>query len=243
MVWTSGVSILHMAPVCGDEVVLVDSTMQARVFSFVTMQFRPASLHLQSIPSAIYSFPDGSCLLCLHDQASQPSLAVYHWETFGSTDGISLDVPKFPLKGAVLTSMVSRGCVFLLGLDIDRQCMKSVAIDITRRATDFVFKQKGSSSTSDNLNAHTLHNSIIDCHKEVWTRFPVYAAVRRRTITSLSERQQKSLTFITEIPTPLFVPYFSELIRAFEREAKKPTGDELRRIEVSAANFETFRTK
>jgi hypothetical protein len=38
------VSILHMSPVCGDEVVLVDSTMQARIFSFVTMQFRWVSL-------------------------------------------------------------------------------------------------------------------------------------------------------------------------------------------------------
>jgi hypothetical protein len=34
------VSILHMSPVHGDEVVLVDSTLQARIFSFVTMQFR-----------------------------------------------------------------------------------------------------------------------------------------------------------------------------------------------------------
>jgi hypothetical protein len=123
--------------------------------------------------------------------------------------------------------------------------MKSVAIDITSSVTDFVFKHKGNSTTSDNLNTsrHILHNSIIDCHKDVWTRFPVYAAVRRRAITSLSERQPKSLTFITERPTQPFVPYFSELIRAFEREAKKPTGDELRRIEVSAANFETFRDK
>jgi hypothetical protein len=40
------VTILHMSPVCGDEVVLVDSTMQVRIFSFVTMQFRWASFVL-----------------------------------------------------------------------------------------------------------------------------------------------------------------------------------------------------
>ena len=209
----------------------------------MTRGTRPASLRLQSVPSAIYSAPDGSCLLVLHDHASQPSLTAYHWETFGSTDGILLEVPKFPLEGAVLTSMVNRGCVFLLGLDIDGQCLKSIAIDIVKRVTDFVFKEKGSSATSNNFQRHTLHNSIIDCHKDVWTRFPVYAAVRRRTITSLSERQQKSLTFITERPTQSFAAYFSELIRTFEKETKKPTGDELHRIEVSAANFERFRNK
>ncbi|KAH9965565.1 hypothetical protein BGW80DRAFT_1345251 [Lactifluus volemus] len=237
------VSISHMSPVCGDEVVLIDSTMQARIFSFVTMQFRPASLRLQSMPSAVYSAPDGSCLLVLHGQAPQASLTVYHWETFGSTDGILLDVPEFSLEGAVLTSMVNRGYIFLLGLDIDEHCMKSIAIDITRRATEFVFKEKGNTSASDNNSRQTLHNSVIDCHRDVWTRFPVYAAVRRRTITSSSERQQKTLTFITERPTQPFAPYFSELIRTFERETKKPTGDELRRIDVSTATFETFRDK
>jgi hypothetical protein len=33
-------SILHLSPLCGDEVALVDSTAKIRVFSFVTLQFR-----------------------------------------------------------------------------------------------------------------------------------------------------------------------------------------------------------
>jgi hypothetical protein len=139
--------------------------------------------------------------------------------------------------------MVSRGCIFLLGLDIDEHCIKSITIDITRKVTEFMFKKKGGTATSVNGSGLTLHNSIIDCHKEVWTRFPVLAAVRRGTITSLSKRRQKSLTFITESPTQPFVPYFSELIRTFERATRKPTGDELRRIDVSASNFESFRDK
>lgn len=37
----TGISILHVAFVCGnEEVVLVDSSSQARIFSFVTLQFR-----------------------------------------------------------------------------------------------------------------------------------------------------------------------------------------------------------
>jgi hypothetical protein len=139
--------------------------------------------------------------------------------------------------------MVDRGCIFLVSLDIDAHCMNSISIDITRKVTEFRFKEKGSTTMSDNGSRGTLHNSIIDCHKEVWTRFPVLAAVRRRTITSLNERQQKSLTFVTEIPTQPFAAYFSELIRTFEKATRKPTGDELRRIEVSALNFELFREK
>jgi len=159
-------------------------------------------------------------------------------ETFGSTEGIALDVPEFPLDGAVLTSMVSRGRVFFLGLDINTQTVKSVAIDITKKVTELMFKEKGS---KDGPNTRlTQHNCLLDCHAEVWTRFPVLPAVKRRTITSLSDRRQKTLTFITGNHARPFVSYFSNLVQTFEKTMRKPTGDELSGIKVSAAQFRPF---
>jgi len=204
---------------------------------------RPASLQLPSPPSAVYSSPDGSCLLVLQAQGSQPSLTAYHWETFGSTGGIPLQIPTVPLEGAVVTSMVSRGRVFLLSLDIDAQCVNSVAIDITRKVTEVIFQEKGSRNASKNGTGSTQHNNLLDCHKEVWTRFPVLPAVKRRTITSSSERCPKGLTFITESPTLPFASYFSDLIQGFVKATRKPTGDELRGTKVSAIDFESFRDK
>ena len=204
---------------------------------------RPASLQLPSPPSAVYSSPDGSCLLALQAQGSQPSLTAYHWETFGSTGGIPLQVPTVPLEGAVVTSMVSRGRVFLLSFDIDAQCVNSVAIGITRKVTEVIFQEKGSRNASKNGTGSTQHNNLLDCHKEVWTRFPVLPAVKRRTITSSSERCPKSLTFITESPTLPFASYFSDLIQGFVKATRKPTGDELRGTKVSAIDFESFRDK
>jgi hypothetical protein len=206
---------------------------------------RPSSLKLPSVPSAIYPTPDGSYLLVLRVQGSQLSLTAYHWETFGSTDGISLPLPTIPLDGAVVTSIVNRGRVFLLALDIDAHCINSVAIDIiaTRKITRVVFQEKGSRNASKTGTQHTQHNSLLDCHREVWTRFPVLPAVKRRTITSLSERRPRSLTFITENPTQPFASYFSDLIQGFVRETRKPTGDELRSIQVSATDFESFRDR
>ncbi|KAI9460706.1 hypothetical protein F5148DRAFT_1276740 [Russula earlei] len=198
----TGISIHQLTSVCGsDEVVLVNSNAQIRIFSFVTQQFR----------------------------TSQPSLTAYHWETFGSTNGISLQIPTFPLEGAVVTSMARRGCVFLLALDIDAQCVNSVAIDITKKVTEVVFQEKGNRNTSQSGTNTTYHNSLVDCHKD------------RRTITSLSERRPKRLTFVSENPTGQFAPYFSDLIRGFVRATRKPTGDELHGIRVSATDFESFR--
>ncbi|KAI9453845.1 hypothetical protein BJY52DRAFT_1225384 [Lactarius psammicola] len=226
------ISIEQISFVCGnDEVVLVDSSAQVRIFSFVTLQF-----------SAIYSSPDGSCLLVLQTQDSGLYLTAYHWETFGSTSGIPLDVPEFPLEGAVLTSMGNRGNIFLMGLDVNAQCVKSIAVDITRKVTEFLFKEKGGRNSSNDDARQTVNNSLLDCHAEVWTRFPIVAAVGRQTITSSSERRQKSLTFITEDHTKPFSSYFSDLIHRFEKATRKPTGSELRRIEVTAADS-LFRSK
>ena len=74
-------------------------------------------------------------------------------------------------------------------------------------------------------------------------RFPVLPAVKRRTITSSSKRCPRSLTFITENPTLPFASYFSDLIQGFVKTARKPTGEELRGIEVSAADFDSFWAK
>ncbi len=119
----------------------------------------------------------------------------------------------------------------------------SIAIDITKKLTEFMFKEHGNRNASNNKARQTLHNSLIDCHAEVWSRYPVLAAVRRRTVTSLSERKQKSLTFITENDSRPFNAYFFDLIQTFERTTRKPTGDELRRIKVYAEQFGVFKDK
>ena len=141
----------------------------------------------------------------------QPSLTAYHLETFGSTNGVPLQISSFPLEDVVVTSMVARGRVFILALDIDAQCVNSMAIDIRRKDTEVVFQGTGGNNASKNGSGHTLHNIFLDCHKEVWMHFPVLPAVKRRTIASLSGCCPKSLTFITENPTLPFASHFSDL--------------------------------
>ena len=138
--------------------------------------------------------------------------------------------------------MVSRGRIFLISLDIDTGYVRSIAIDITKRVTEFVFKKRGGKEMCQSKESATLFTTAYS------TVIPKSGLVsrsslpwdRRRTVTSLSERHQKSLTFITENHTWPFESYFYDLVQTFERTVKKPTGEELRRIKVSAAQFETF---
>jgi hypothetical protein len=135
--------------------------------------------------------------------------------------------------------MVDRGRVFLTGLNINSGSVQSIAIRITKKHTEFMFKENSNRNALYNRTRHTLHNSLLDCHAEVWSRFPVVSAVKRRTLTSSSERQQKTITFVAENDLQSFESYFSDLIKTFER-TMKPTG-ELRRIKVSGKNFSSFR--
>ena len=103
---------------------------------------RPAYLQLSSPPNAVFSSPDGSGLIVLHTRDFPPSLTAYHWETFRSTDGIPLDVPDFPLQNAVLTSMISRRRIFLVGLDSDAGSIRSIAMISRRRSLNSCSRRK-----------------------------------------------------------------------------------------------------
>ena len=126
-------------------------------------------------------------------------MRAYHWASFGSTEGIALEI-NFDVDSLVLTSFVNRTTVHLLSLNVkERQC-SSVAFNITKKATEFMFKEKGGGLTAQNLESSTFHNCLIDCHVNVWTRFPVAAAVTHRGIcqklsfgTSNNSSESKSL--------------------------------------------------
>jgi hypothetical protein len=201
---------------------------------------RPGALQLSQIPRAIYSSPDGSCVLVVQEKDGVSTLTAYHWSSFASTDGISVALPDFPvdLNAALLTSIIDRNNVHLIGLDLESRCCRSVVLEITHKSAEFAFRERRSSAPSGH-GKHTVPNCLIDCHTDVWTRFPVVPGVKR-TITSFSRRQQKTLVFITDSDGCHISSRFSDLIHAFEGASQKPTCDELRNISVSARTFPSF---
>ncbi|KZP02990.1 hypothetical protein FIBSPDRAFT_769606, partial [Athelia psychrophila] len=216
---------------------LVDSSAQARIFSLVTLQFRPATLQLTHIPTAVYSSPDGSCLVIAHVQDASTKITAYHWGSFGSTEGILLDIPKLPVDSvAVLSSLGRRSAVHLIFLDTSAHQCRSYALDITRKVTEFMFQQQEVSAVSRNAPS-TLHNCLIECHAEVWTRFPVVPAIQRQAITSSSRRRDRRLLFVTDRDHQLFSPHFFDMINTFERSTRKPAGDVLKNIAVVSTTF------
>jgi hypothetical protein len=123
---------------------------------------------------------------------------------------------------------------------LDKEQIRSVALSITRKVTEFSFQETGlgGSSRRDVDTNVTAHNCLIDCHADVWTRFPVVPAVRRRTVTSSAGIQPKALFFVTERDHSAFLPYWQDLIAQFERRTRKPTEKELSSIHALALSQE-----
>ncbi|KAJ7195854.1 hypothetical protein C8J57DRAFT_534894 [Mycena rebaudengoi] len=232
--YTPGTHVCQSCFVSGcEEILFIDTSGQARIFSLITQQFRPASLSLDRTPSSIYSSPDGACLVLAFRDSDGLSFRAYHWSTFGSSQGIDLgklDIPDGPMS---LTSFVNRRNVHLVSVDIDNHRCQSVIFDITKKTTEFMFKETGK-SFSKSSTIVTAHNCLIDCHADVWTRFPVVAAVQRTTIVSSVDRKARKLVFITDRDHDKYLGNFSELIHSFEQRTKKPTGDVLKNIQVLA---------
>ena len=241
-----------------EELLLVDSQATARVFSLTTMQFRcvpltnqvlivtlttcrPASLNLHRVPTAVHSSPDGSCFLTVTSDGTSTSTIAYHWSTFGSSDGFPLAIAEAWAGDGdlTITSLVRKSAVYLLKLDLSAHTCSSVALDITRKVTEFMFREKNSRGTLSRDARRTAHNCIIDCYADVWTRFPVLPAVQRATISS-NERCRRSILFVTNQDHNRYRHHFSDMVETFERTSKKPTGDKLSTLHISATTFDTF---
>ncbi|EKM59291.1 uncharacterized protein PHACADRAFT_113812 [Phanerochaete carnosa HHB-10118-sp] len=232
--------LTHMVFRCADEeLLLVDSTGRARILSLTTQQFRPASLQMACSPRDVKSSPDGSCFFSVEALPNRMNLQAYHWASFGSTQGISIELPAVAIDSLEVTSFVDCTHCHVVILDIASASMHSKALHISHKSTELSFRADDRNSRRHHGQKATAHNAIIDCYRDVWTRFPVVPAVRRHTFKS-SQRARRSLTFVSPLPSYLFSTYFSDMISSFERVTRKPVENELSSIAVSGVKYPAF---
>ncbi|KAK7025067.1 VWFA domain-containing protein [Favolaschia claudopus] len=240
--FSKGAVITHACFLTGsEEIAIIDSENIARIYSLLPRQFRPATITLPHTPVSAHSSPDGACLLVSYPLESGLQFHAYHWDTFGSV-GIDLGCLEIPHSALSLTSILDRRNVHLLGIS-DGLC-SSIALTITKKATEFMFTETaGKTSAKAKHNSGTVtHNILLNCHSDVWARFPVIPAVQRQTIISSNHRLARSMTFSTCLNQSKFSPYFDALISTFEQQTRKPTGNLLKRITVDAVDINVLQS-
>ena len=104
---------------------------------------------------------------------------------------------------------------------------------LTRPLNSFTFQEKCLRVSLEHNKETTHSKCLINCHSDAWTCFPVVAAMKWHTITSLSKWEWRSLTFVIDYNLHPFAFYFAEVVQIFTKTSHKPTGDVLKSITVS----------
>ncbi|KAF8335492.1 uncharacterized protein EI90DRAFT_2913057 [Cantharellus anzutake] len=226
-----------------DEILLIESSGHARIYSVVQEQFKPAFLKLESPPTGVCSSPDGSCLFITAPNSSNVVQTVsYHTASFGcKPQGILLQLPQaFASVPTTITSFVARRNAYLMAIEDDSRQLSGVRLEITNKASEFTFRAHGEARAGS--KGESTCNSLIDCHSEVWTKFPVASTIRRSL--SSTARHSPSLTFTAgdhPIPIARLRSYFLRMIRSFEHKTRKPTDGRLGSIDIQHSTSSSLR--
>jgi hypothetical protein len=151
-------------------------------------------------------------------------LLAFHWASFGPNQtGIhSTDLPQSDTR-RVITRLEGGGRIQILSFTNGNNTIVSTAMQVKQKATKLSLAAV----------VETPNNSFIDCHLEVWTRFPVIPAVARTTL-SVIDRQPRRITFACSTPPDTLQKYFAGMISTFEEATHKPIEGSLSAILVES---------
>ena len=240
-----------------DEVAFVEATGKVRLFSLITQQFRsvkysycwlflflrirnshrPKVLQLEGKLISAHSTPDDSCLVTLVEQGNSISLGVYHWASLGLNSGFKSCFLLSNDATTLITSFGQRNNVHLVTINSVEGTCSSLVMSITKPTTEFQLRAANTGSTRkvDRSN----RNGLVECHAEVWLRFPIAPVVRRQTITFDVGRRTKHILFVSSQHRHRFESFFQSMIRKFERDTRKPSDGILAGISVRDCSFLT----
>ncbi|PVF92927.1 hypothetical protein CPB86DRAFT_144289 [Serendipita vermifera] len=233
---THAPSFTHFEFISGsEELLLTEENGTCRIFSLITENFRPSTLDVGGKILSAASTPDGACLFMKVEIAGVIGIRCFHWASFGSNDGIDILWPEqVPTTSSMIVSSVGhRAIPHLIFLYPEGNICYSLLVQITRKTSEFSFRSDKSDGEGSSRR-ETINNSLIDCHAEVWTRFPVHAAIRRET-TEAAVHYPRSIHFVSTSSASSFGPYFTSMIREFELKTRKPTKSFLKQIKISAS--------
>jgi len=196
---------------------------------------RPA-LQLRSPPEHVWFTPDGTCLLALDGNGEEriPGLQCFHWSPSGPKDGINLELPQHFTVGTPcsVTFVGHKNSLHFVYLQPENNACRSQVLHITHKLSQYDFRSQNARCQQD-TRIKTHNNSLIDCHAEVWTRYPVWSPIRHEALSG-SQSHRRDLTFVSSHRPDAFKPYFDAMIREFEQTTRKPTHRQLANIDVAA---------
>lgn len=107
----------------------------------------------------------------------------------------------------------------------------SLSLTITRKSNAFAFRH--SFNERSDRKRTTIHNSLIDCYSEVWTRFPIRAPIRHER-SAEATLHPPAVLFVSGLWSGTFSSYFQSMVFDFESKTRKPSDGLLRQIQITS---------
>lgn len=166
---------------------------------------------------------------------------MYHWASLGSREGANFDLPIPTQQAPIFSSFGEKKNVQLLWVSTENKTCNSFAFEIKCKVTEYQFRKKGEKASVHRNARENSHNSLLDCHSDVWNRFPIVPAIHREIISSGISRHNKLLYFATDADVPFsLIFYFRDLVFKFEKASKKPTDKVLKDIIAQQDTFSSL---
>ncbi|KAG8834734.1 hypothetical protein FRC17_007458 [Serendipita sp. 399] len=221
------------------ELLLVDTGGTGRMYSLNTTTFRAHSVQLDPNVSLFATLDGTGLLVVAGDSSKRTRLQYLSWTSFGTDSWIELSTNELlpSSKLMALTSIGHPSNNYLIFLEPERQRITSLLLQVVCGSETFSLL-----ATQDNKGANSgigPKNLLIDCHAEVWQRFPICPPIRREspkdTIHPRIEHPPRAIKFVAR-ELPDLKAYFQQLISAFESHTPKPTHGILQSIRVTTTN-------
>ena len=193
---------------------------------------RPATYKFPVVPTSVHSLPDGTAFLALYLTDRTACLRCHHVASFGVANGIEVELPSefCPDETFIVSGIGRKESPHAIFVDTEQKIAHSIFLHITSKASEFAFRPEAIGRMAATTN-HSAHNSLIDCHAEVWTRYPVQAIICRETAPG-TVHCPRMITFVSSRPRRALQSYFKALVRSFEQKTRKPTGRLLAETQV-----------
>ena len=166
-------------------------------------------------------------------------MQAYHCSSLRSSDGIPIILPGAYPQSFAVSSFASLSHCYLAILYTAERAVKSLTLHITHKNTEFTFSSSSQSLTGRKAEDGSRYNSLLDCHREMWTQFPVEPAVLRQTVKQ-SNRVPRELKFISKLPSHLCARYYASMVSTFESTTRKPGHSRLLDTRVSGTVYTKF---
>lgn len=164
-------------------------------------------------------------------EGDEAELRVVHVASFAQRpEGFLLKLhSQIIAQGLALAKIDSSQNAHLVSLHQGR--VRTWELAITSKAVDYAFHSFGGLERPESV----AEASLIHCFNEVWTRYPIVAAVDSDRHTALLQSQAHQVHFVVSAHPAFFAQEFTKQIKQFERQLHKPTCGRLAALDVSAS--------